>query len=135
MHKDRKKRAQREGGKNCGKSIVLGMLERETEKKQKRVRASVLADRSAVSLRPEVQAHVEPEQPSTPMSSLPVAHDGSVRAQHCESHEGIRRRQRSHQRVENFWSLLKRGIGGTYVSVEPFHLFAMSMSSISLQQS
>src|SRR5205807_10021602 len=24
---------------------------------------------------------------------------------------------------ENFWSLLKRAIKGTYVSVEPFHLF------------
>jgi len=27
------------------------------------------------------------------------------------------------QGIENFWSLLKRGIRGTYVSVEPFHLF------------
>ena len=25
--------------------------------------------------------------------------------------------------LENFWCLLKRGIRGTYVSVEPFHLF------------
>ena len=25
--------------------------------------------------------------------------------------------------LENFWSLLKRDLGGTYVSVEPFHLF------------
>jgi hypothetical protein len=25
--------------------------------------------------------------------------------------------------IENFWSLLKRGLGGTYISVEPFHLF------------
>jgi len=25
--------------------------------------------------------------------------------------------------LENFWSLLKRSIGGTYISVEPFHLF------------
>src|SRR5258708_36439221 len=25
--------------------------------------------------------------------------------------------------MENFWSLLKRGINGTYVSVEPYHLF------------
>ena len=25
--------------------------------------------------------------------------------------------------IENFWSLLKRTIGGTYISVEPFHLF------------
>ena len=26
-------------------------------------------------------------------------------------------------RLENFWSLLKRSINGAYVSVEPFHLF------------
>ena len=25
--------------------------------------------------------------------------------------------------MENFWSLLKRAIKGTYVAVEPFHLF------------
>ncbi len=25
--------------------------------------------------------------------------------------------------LENFWSLLKRSIHGTYISVEPFHLF------------
>ena len=25
--------------------------------------------------------------------------------------------------MENFWSLLKRAIHGTYVAVEPFHLF------------
>jgi len=25
--------------------------------------------------------------------------------------------------MENFWSLLKRGLHGTYLSVEPFHLF------------
>ncbi len=26
-------------------------------------------------------------------------------------------------RMENFWSLLKRGLRGTYISVEPVHLF------------
>jgi hypothetical protein len=25
--------------------------------------------------------------------------------------------------MENFWSLTKRTLGGTYISVEPFHLF------------
>lgn len=25
--------------------------------------------------------------------------------------------------IENFWSLLKRGLHGTYISVQPFHLF------------
>jgi len=28
--------------------------------------------------------------------------------------------------IENFWSLLKRGIGGTYVAVEPFSLGSLS---------
>ena len=32
-------------------------------------------------------------------------------------------RDRVHtQGIENFWSLLKRGLNGTYVSVEPFHM-------------
>ena len=26
------------------------------------------------------------------------------------------------QGIENFWCLLKRGLRGTYVAVEPFHL-------------
>jgi hypothetical protein len=25
--------------------------------------------------------------------------------------------------IENFWSCLKRGLNGTYIAVEPFHLF------------
>ena len=35
----------------------------------------------------------------------------------------LRARPRPHNGLENFWSLLKRTIKGTYVSVEPFHLF------------
>src|SRR5207302_10688189 len=38
--------------------------------------------------------------------------------------------------LENFWSLLKRSIGGTYVSVEPFHLFRyLDEQGLPLQQS
>ncbi len=38
--------------------------------------------------------------------------------------------------LENFWRLLKRGIKGTYVSVEPFHLFRyLDEQVISVQQS
>jgi len=37
--------------------------------------------------------------------------------------------------AENFWSLLKRGINGTYVSVEPYHLFRyVDEQAFSLQQ-
>ena len=37
--------------------------------------------------------------------------------------EGYVRGQVHTNGLENFWSLLKRGLGGTYVNVEPFHLF------------
>jgi hypothetical protein len=37
--------------------------------------------------------------------------------------EGYVRGHVSTNAIENFWSLLKRGLSGTYVSVEPFHLF------------
>jgi hypothetical protein len=32
--------------------------------------------------------------------------------------------------MENFWSLLKRTLGGTYVSVEAFHLFRYIASGV-----
>ena len=35
------------------------------------------------------------------------------------------------QGIENFWSLLKRSLRGTYVAVEPFHLFATLTSRYS----
>jgi hypothetical protein len=36
-------------------------------------------------------------------------------------HEHVRGQVHT-QGIENFWSLLKRGLKGTYVAVEPFHL-------------
>jgi hypothetical protein len=33
--------------------------------------------------------------------------------------------------IENFWSLVKRSLNGTYVSAEPFHCSATSMSRCS----
>jgi transposase-like protein len=59
MHKGRKRRAQAESRSLGNKTIVLGLLERETEKRSKRVRATIIADRSRPSIREEVRAHVE----------------------------------------------------------------------------
>jgi hypothetical protein len=39
----------------------------------------------------------------------------------CHAIEYVRGRVHTN-RPENFWSLLKRTIRGTYVSIEPFHL-------------
>jgi transposase-like protein len=58
MHKDRKERAQRHSQKG-DKAIVLGILERASEKKQKRVRATVVADRKQDTMREGVRGQVD----------------------------------------------------------------------------
>lgn len=123
MHKRRKAEVQKRSQKG-NKAIVLGILERASEGKPKRVRTSVLADRKADSMRPEIRAHIEPgtKVHSDEGGSIWRMDDLYVHTivQHAKCYvEG-----NVHTNgLENFWSLLKRSIGGTYVSVEPFHLF------------
>jgi len=124
MHKWRKEKVQREHGQKGAKTIVLGVVERASEGKKKRIRATVIPDRKKDTMQAEVGGVVEKgsivysdefgdlwkmeDQFAHGMvDHLTTYVDGQV---HCNS-------------VENFWSLLKRGLGGTYISVEPFHLF------------
>ncbi len=123
MHKDRKVKAQKVSQKG-DKSIVLGILERASEKKPKRVRATVVPDRKKNTMQAEVGAIVgdgatvySDEFASAWRMDDKYTH-GIVN--HLEKYvDG----QVHTNGMENFWSLLKRGIGGTYVTVEPFHLF------------
>ncbi len=124
MHRDRKNRLQVTAGRKVGKTVVLGILERETEAKPKRVRATVIADTKKLSIAPEVAAHVEhgsqihsDEHGNTWRMDDKYIHNI---VSHLETYvEG----NVHTNTLENFWSLLKRGIGGTYIAVEPFHLF------------
>ncbi len=123
MHKARKERAQKHS-KHGDKTIVLGVLERASEGKPKRVRATVIADRKKETMREEVRATVakgsqihsddlgnnwrmDDEYTHNMVNHLEAYVEGNV---HTNT-------------LENFWSLLKRGVGGTYIAVEPFHLF------------
>jgi ISXO2-like transposase domain/Transposase zinc-ribbon domain len=123
MHRGRRIRAQVQGPSK-GKAIVLGLLERETENKPKRVRATVIADRKKATMRPEIDANVDKgailhsdEYVST------WGMDGTYVHQVVNHAEEYVNGNIHTNGLENFWSLLKRGINGTYVSVEPFHLF------------
>jgi hypothetical protein len=58
MHKDRKFRAQKEGGHKGGKSIVMGILERASEAKPKKVRATIISDRKKETMRAEIEPAV-----------------------------------------------------------------------------
>ncbi len=123
MHKDRKARVTAEHRNTGNKTVVLGILERASENKPKRVRASVLADRKKASIQPEIAAHVEKGA-----SIHSDEHGENWRMDDYEHNiinhlEGYVEGNVHTNGIENFWSLLKRTVGGTYVSVEPFHLF------------
>ena len=100
------------------KTIVMGMLDRKP------------ADSGeGDSLR---AARCTPKRDSRNMhfSTVRFAHDLSTLADKGREfvHETVNhveeyvRGQVHTQGIENFWSLLKRGLNGTYVAVEPFHL-------------
>jgi transposase-like protein len=117
MHKRKRVEA---NAKGYSKSIVLGMLERGG-----RVKAQVIATRQKMHLSPVMTENVEAgshlltdEFPTygnldTPYNREVINHALEYVSGHVHT-----------QGIENFWSLLKRGLRGTYISVEPFHLDA-----------
>jgi transposase-like protein len=119
MHGDVKARKIQGRRGPMGKAIVAAVLERGG-----RVKAKVIGRRKKKDLQALVRDHVEP--------------NSKLYSDALPSYEGLAG-EYVHQVVdhavayvdgnvhtnglENFWSLLKRGINGTYVSVEPYHLF------------
>jgi transposase-like protein len=119
MHKDRKMRAQKHGRNTGGKAVVMGMLER-----GKTVRAKVIADRKTPTMQPIVRDNIEA---GSMLMSDEWADNWRMddeyihgMVNHLETYVNGNIHTNG---LENFWSLLKRGLHGTYVSVEPFHLF------------
>jgi len=103
----------------------MGLLERgEKGKKASRVKAAVIHSIKRADMHKEVRARVEPgsELMTDALASYRGLEEEYVHQviDHAEAyvHGNVHTNG-----IENFWSLLKRGIKGTYVSVEPFHLF------------
>jgi len=118
MHRDKAIRYEARGGSK-GKAIVQGIFDRETRK----VRATIVPDVKRETLQSEVLSHVK--YGSTVYSDNAVAYDKlnwryiHEVVNHAEKYVEGRVHTNS---LENFWSLLKRNLSGTYVAVEPFHL-------------
>jgi transposase-like protein len=114
----RRKEGYHDGSK--GKAIVLGMLERGGK-----VRAGVIENRHSRSIQPPLHgtvqagAHIITDELTTyQFVSKPYYHE-------IINHiEGYVRGHVHTNSIENFWALLKRGLSGTYISVEPLHLDA-----------
>ncbi len=118
MHvRQRERRITGTGGKD--KTAVMGILERNGQ-----IRTVVVDDRRKKTLQAEVKKHVEAG--SALYSDALLSYEGlaSEYAHRVIDHAVAYVNGSVHTNgLENFWSLLKRGIRGTYVSVEPFHLF------------
>jgi transposase-like protein len=119
MHKNRKPKGTGFSGIAGGamaKTIVVGMLERKG-----RVRAEVVIDRTHAVLRGLVNKHIHPG--ATLVTDEWGGYKGTNLTHEIVNHAQEYVRGAVHtQGIENFWALLKRGLGGTYISVEPFHL-------------
>jgi transposase-like protein len=123
MHKEKKERVIRGRTGMVGKVAVMGLLERHGRDGVSRVRVKVVPGRKRHHLDSEVRANVE-EGAHVYSDALPSYNklgDSYVHKviDHAERYaDGVVHTNG----LENFWSLLKRSIKGTYVSVEPFHL-------------
>lgn len=119
MHKEAKARKIQGRRGPEGKAIVAAVLERGGK-----VRAKVVDKRKKKDLQALVREHVEPgsELFSDALKSYEGL-DGEFVHQVIDHAVAYVDGNVHTNCMENFWSLLKRGIGGTYVSVEPYHLF------------
>lgn len=124
MHKDKKARVITGTG-GAGKVAVMGLLARHGgDKGHSTVRTKVLTGTKKGHLQLEIRKHVEPgafvctdELASYNGLSTEYVHKVINHAE-CYARGNVHTNG-----MENFWSLLKRALKGTYVSVEPFHLF------------
>jgi transposase-like protein len=119
MHANKRAQKITAHGPSKDKTIVMGILER-----GEKVRTMVVADTKRRTLQGIVREHTKPgtdlmsdASPSYVGLQKDYEHqviDHAVAYVHGNVHTNG---------LENYWSLLKRGIKGTYVGVEPFHLF------------
>ncbi len=118
MHIEKRKR-RITGTGPTDKTAVLGILERGGT-----VRTMVVGNRKKKTLQKEVRKHVAAG--SALYSDALKSYDGLEReyAHGTVDHAVKYVDGRVHTNtLEGFWALLKRALSGTYVSVEPFHLF------------
>ncbi len=108
-----------------GKVAVMGLLERHGPDRVSQVRTKVSRERAR---RATLQGHVRGNvRKGAKLYTDALKSYGGLDADYVHQvidHAECYVKGAVHTNgLENFWSLLKRGINGTYVSVEPFHLF------------
>jgi transposase-like protein len=122
MHRHVKERKIKGTG-GSGKEAVLGIIERTSEKGSSRIKTSHVPNVKRRTLAPEIRATVE--LGSHVYTDALKSYLGLSADYTHETVDHAIEFVRGHvhtNNVENFWSLLKRTLKGTYVSVDPIHL-------------
>lgn len=119
MHPERRKRMITERGVK-DKTAVMGILERGGK-----VRAMMVPNRKKHEVQGQIRAHVKAESAiyTDALMSYMGLRDNGFAHQVIDHAERYVDGKVHTNGLENFWSLLKRQLKGTYISVEPFHLF------------
>ena len=121
MHKGKRKA---KGSGTVGKTAVMGLLERHTETGKSKVRTFVVDNTKGKTLQPIVRGHVKSGSNVYTDSLASYAGLTPEFVHNFVNHAETYVNGAVHTNgMENFWSLFKRCIKGTHVSVEPFHLF------------
>src|SRR5580692_9305100 len=121
MHRKSKRHIRaKSAGTNWNKTIVMGLLQRDGN-----VRAAVSPSRNKHHVESYLRSNVEAGS-KLYTDELPVyGHVAPEIKREFVNHLESYVQGRVHTNgLENFWSLLKRGLKGTYVSVDPCHLQA-----------
>jgi transposase-like protein len=132
MHKDRRQRVfgNAKTGR-MGKVAVMGLLERNSREKHSMVRTLVVPNVRRPKLQLEIRKNVTMDGSATVYTDALKSYEVPAKwgrqdeyihkvIDHAEAYvDGVVHTNG----MENYWSLLKRTIKGTYVSIEPFHLF------------
>src|SRR6184192_3661194 len=124
MNAKQRARRKTQGSGQWNLEPVQGILERTTEGQPSQVCLFHVTRANRKQLDPNVRKNVE-KGAEIFTDALKSYNELSDEYQHkVIDHAECYAKGRVHTNgLENFWSLLKRGLGGTYVSVEPFHLF------------
>jgi len=124
MHASRRNKMFRDSRLDT-KTVVMGLLERSSaDRKHSTVRTKVLPTVSRMTLRGAVTESVEPGSHLYTDEHIGYKNLRDMYAHEFINHAEAYAKGAVHTNgLENFWSLLKRGLKGTYISVEPFHMF------------
>ena len=106
-----------------GKAIVFGLLERNAGDKSSKVKTKVVKNTKKKTLQPEIRKTVEAG--SNLFTDALQSYNGMDEYIHQSiDHATEYVRDNVHTNgIENYWSLFKRSLRGTYVSCEAAHLF------------